>query len=121
QQISRLATRADRSDTAGMGVDQPRGHRCSRYQAKLRGCGGGQTAAEWRASVHDVGPDPTKGLVGQRTETDPSEISLVPAPLMGEIGPLACHLADRSRQAACGLVGQEVGQIHELLCRLKSP
>ncbi len=121
QQAPCRAARADRADTARMGIDQSRGNRRSLDQAEV--CRGldCQSAAERRPPFHDVGADPAKRVVGQVSQPDLAKIALIPALLMRQIRPFAGHRAHRTGEAAGGLPGEEIGEVHELPGVLEGP
>ena len=97
-----------------MGVDQPSADRGSRCQPQIRRRCLGQPPPKRRAGLAHRRADARKALVGQLPQSDLPKIAGIPAAIMAEIGPFAGHRADRARQIARGLPGQEIGQVHEL-------
>ena len=120
QHIARAAARTDGADAAGMCIDEARRYRCARFQSQF--CRGlrRQSGPERRPARHDIGADPRELFIGEHTETDTPEIGVVPALLMGKIGPFAGDRADGARQAFRAAPCEEIGQIEELPGRRES-
>ena len=93
---------------------RPRAHGRARREPHLARGALGQPAAQRRAGLDHPRADPREALLGQAAQADGAEVALVPAPLVGEVGPLAGHRAGRAREAARRAPSQEVGEVEEL-------
>jgi hypothetical protein len=108
------ALTADRADSAGMGVDQAGADRHARQEAQRERCLRGQARTERGARFGDFAADPPAVVGEQVGEADPFEVLRAPAPLVGEIGPLACHRARRPSRASRRAIGQIVGKVEKV-------
>ena len=100
----------DRSDPAGMRIDQSRRHRRPGVQTEFA-CGLGVSPSPIAFPGSTISaPICANPSVSEIAKSNLPEVALVPPTFMGEIGPFAGHGTDGSRKASGRTPGQKIRQ-----------